>query len=180
MPPKTPSYPPVRGRLDTETSLEEERNARMKEMKKETQERKKVMKKETQERKKGRNARKNERKERKNEWMNEWKEETQAESVIYLPPRGIRGGLVSGLPLTGGREGVFGSSFFLFIYIYFSLYIKKKINKNNNKWCGKSGKGGISYWCSIRIVIYTLWINGGDMCGKGNDKCGFLHMMENG
>ena len=41
MPPKTPSYPPVRGRLDTETSLEEERNARMKEMKKETQERKK-------------------------------------------------------------------------------------------------------------------------------------------
>ena len=38
---KTPSYPPVRGRLDTETSLEEERNARMKEMKKETQERKK-------------------------------------------------------------------------------------------------------------------------------------------
>ena len=38
---KPPSYPPVRGRLDTETSLEEERNARMKEMKKETQERKK-------------------------------------------------------------------------------------------------------------------------------------------
>ena len=60
MPPKTPSYPPERGRLDTETSLEEERNARMKEMKKETQERKK-------ERKKGRNARKNERKKRKNE-----------------------------------------------------------------------------------------------------------------
>ena len=43
--PKTPSYPPVRGRLDTETSLEEERNARMKEMKKETQERKKERKK---------------------------------------------------------------------------------------------------------------------------------------
>ena len=40
--PKTPSYPPVRGRLDTETSLEEERkkgrqkerNARMNERKK--------------------------------------------------------------------------------------------------------------------------------------------------
>ena len=35
---KTPSYPPVRGRLDTETSLEEERkeerNARMNERKK--------------------------------------------------------------------------------------------------------------------------------------------------
>ena len=26
--PKTPSYPPVRGRLDTETSLEEERKER--------------------------------------------------------------------------------------------------------------------------------------------------------
>ena len=60
MPPKTPSYPPVRGRLDTETSLEEERNARMKEMKKETQERKK-------ERNEERNARKKERKERKKE-----------------------------------------------------------------------------------------------------------------
>ena len=36
--PKTPSYPPVRGRLDTETSLEEGmkkgRNARMNERKK--------------------------------------------------------------------------------------------------------------------------------------------------
>ena len=61
--------------------------------------------------------------------MNERKEGTQAESVIYLPPRGIRGGLVSGLPLTGGREGVYGSFFFLFIYIYFSLYIKKKIKR---------------------------------------------------
>ena len=30
---KTPSYPPVRGRLDTETSLEEGRNARMNERK---------------------------------------------------------------------------------------------------------------------------------------------------
>ena len=137
---KTPSYPPVRGRLDTETSLEEERKER----------------------------------------KNEWKEETQAESVIYLPPRGIRGGLVSGLPLQGEERGSSGLLSILFIYIYFSLYIKKKINKNNNKWCGKSGKGGISCWCSIRIVIYTLWINGGDMCGKGNDKCGFLHMMENG
>ena len=28
MPPKTPSYPPVRGRLDTETSLEEGRKKR--------------------------------------------------------------------------------------------------------------------------------------------------------
>ena len=37
MPPKTPSYPPVRGRLDTETSLEEERK---KERKKERKERK--------------------------------------------------------------------------------------------------------------------------------------------
>ena len=42
---------------------------------------------------------------------------------IWPPPyRGIRGGL-----------RVLGSSSFLFIYIYFSLYIKKKINKNNNK-----------------------------------------------
>ena len=31
---KTPSYPLVRGRLDTETSLEEGRNARMNERKK--------------------------------------------------------------------------------------------------------------------------------------------------
>ena len=61
--------------------------------------------------------------------MNERKKETQAESLIYLPPRGIRGGLVSGLPLTGGREGVF---FFLFIYIFISLY-KKENKKNNNK-----------------------------------------------
>ena len=42
------------------------------------------------ERKKGRNARMNERKKRK------------PENVIYLPPRGIRGGLVTSLPLTGG------------------------------------------------------------------------------
>ena len=88
----------------------------------------------------------------------------------------LKGGLCIWPPPYRGKRG--GLSFFLFIY--FSLYIKKKINKNNNKWCGKSGKGGISYWCSIRIVIYTLWINGGDMCGKGNDKCGFLHMMKNG
>ena len=80
--PKTPSYPPVRGRLDTETSLEEGRK----------------------------NEWMNERKERKNEW----KEETQAESVIYLPPRGIRGGL-----------RVFFFSFYL--YIFLSLY--KKENK---------------------------------------------------
>ena len=86
---------------------------------------------------------------------------------------------VSGLPLQGDKRGSWGLLLF-FLFIYFSLYIKKKINKNNNKWWGKSGKGGISYWCSIRIVIYTLWISGGDMCGKGNDKCGFLHMMENG
>ena len=35
MPPKTPSYPPVRGRLDTETSLEEGRNEERKERKNE-------------------------------------------------------------------------------------------------------------------------------------------------
>ena len=40
---------------------------------------------------------------------------------------------VSGLPLQGDKRGSMGLSFFLFIYIYFSLYIKKKINKNNNK-----------------------------------------------
>ena len=170
---KTPSYPPVRGRLDTETSLEEERNARMKEMKKETQERKK-----------GRNARKNERKKRKNEWKEgtqEWMKgrNVSGERNLSSPKGDKRGARIWPPPYRGIRGGlrVFFFSFYLYIFI---LYIKKKINKNNNKWCGKSGKGGISYWCSIRIVIYTLWISGGDGCGKGNDKCGFLHMMENG
>ena len=43
-------------------------------------------------------------------------------------PKGDKRGARIWPPPTGGREGVF-----LFIYIYFSLYIKKKINKNNNK-----------------------------------------------
>ena len=160
--PKTPSYPPVRGRLDTETSLEEGM-------------------------KKGRNARMNERKERKNEWKKgtqEWMKGRNAsgERNLSSPKGDKRGARIWPPPYRGIRGGlrVFFFSFLFFLFIYFSLYIKKKINKNNNKWCGKSGKGGISYWCSIRIVIYTLWISGGDMCGKGNDKCGFLHMMENG
>ena len=149
---KTPSYPPVRGRLDTETSLEEGM-------------------------KKGRNARMNEWKKGTQEWMKG--RNASGERNLSSPKGDKRGARIWPPPYRGKRGGlrVFFFSFYLYIFI---LYIKKKINKNNNKWCGKSGKGGISYWCSIRIVIYTLWINGGDMCGKGNDKCGFLHMMENG
>ena len=37
---------------------------------------------------------------------------------------------VSGLPLQGEERGSF---FSFYLYIYLSLYIKKKINKNNNK-----------------------------------------------
>ena len=50
------------------------------------------------------------------------------ERNLSSPKGDKRGARIWPPPYRGKRGG-----FFLFIYIYFSLYIKKKINKNNNK-----------------------------------------------